>query len=116
MVYVLIITTTNSKEEAEMISQTLVGKGLAGCVQILGPITSTYWWKGKFEKAEEWLCIIKSRKDLFKELESVIRAVHSYEVPEIVAIPVVKGSKNYLDWLKSHMKKRSLDIKTCRDF
>lgn len=103
--YIQVITTTGSKEEAEKISQAVVEKRLAGCAQVLGPIVSTYWWKGKIEKAEEWLCLIKSRTDLYQELESLIREVHSYEVPEILAMPIAKGSKSYLDWLRSELKK-----------
>ena len=103
--YVQVITTASSKEEAEKISQAVVEKRLAGCVQIIGPITSTYWWKEKIEKAEEWLCFIKSRIDLYQELESTIRQVHSYDVPEILVMPVAEGNKSYLNWLESELKK-----------
>lgn len=103
--YMQVITTAGSKEEAEKISQAVVEKRLAGCAQVLGPITSTYWWKRKIEKAEEWLCLIKSRTDLYQELKSTIHQVHSYDVPEILAIPIIEGSKSYLDWLESELKK-----------
>ena len=103
--YVQVITVAGSREEAEKISQTVVEKRLAGCAQVLGPITSTYWWKGKIDKAEEWLCLIKSRSDLYEKLESTIRQVHSYEVPEILAMPIANGSRSYLDWLESELKK-----------
>jgi len=103
--YVQVITVAGNKEEAEKISHAVVEKRLAGCAQVLGPITSTYWWKGKIEKAEEWVCLMKSRTDLYQELESTIRQVHSYEVPEILVMPIAKGSKGYLDWLESELKK-----------
>ena len=103
--YVQVITVAGSREEAEKISQTVVEKRLAGCAQVFGPITSTYWWQGKIDKAEEWLCLIKSRTDLYEELESTIRQVHSYEVPEILAMPITKGSRSYLDWLESELRK-----------
>jgi len=103
--YIQVITVAGSKEEADKISQVVVEKRLAGCVQVFGPITSTYWWKGKIEKAEEWLCLIKSRTDLYEELESTIHQVHSYKVPEILTMIVTKGSKSYLNWLESELKK-----------
>ena len=68
-------------------------------MQIAGPITSTYRWKGKVETAEEWLCLIKTRESLYQELEKAIISLHSYETPEIIAVPIVKGSKEYLQWL-----------------
>ena len=103
--YIQVITTFGNKEEAEKISQIVVEKRLAGCAQVIGPITSIYWWKGKIERVEEWLCLIKSRSDLYQELESTILQVHSYENPEILAMPIIKGSKRYLDWLESELKK-----------
>jgi len=103
--YVQVIAVAGSREEAEKIVQAVVEKRLAGCGQVVGPITSTYWWKDKIEKSEEWLCLIKSRTDLYRELESTIKQGHSYDVPEILAMPVVKGSKSYLDWLESELKK-----------
>ncbi|MCS7116946.1 MAG: divalent-cation tolerance protein CutA [Nitrososphaerales archaeon] len=104
--YIHIVTTTSSKDEAEKIVKILVERRLAGCAQIIGPIASMYWWRGKIERAEEWLCIIKSRNDLYSEVEAVIRANHSYEVPEVLAIPIVKGSDDYIRWLNSELKRR----------
>ncbi|MDH5770045.1 MAG: divalent-cation tolerance protein CutA [Candidatus Bathyarchaeota archaeon] len=103
--YIQVITTFGNKEEAEKISQIVVEKRLAGCAQVIGPITSIYWWKGKIERAEEWLCLIKSQADLYQELESTILQVHSYENPEILAMPIIRGSKSYLSWLESELKK-----------
>jgi len=82
-----------------MIAHAIVEQRLAACAQVIGPITSTYWWQGKVETAEEWLCIVKSRQDLYPALEKAIRQVHPYEVPEILAVSVVQGSKNYLEWM-----------------
>jgi periplasmic divalent cation tolerance protein len=72
-------------------------------VQIVGPITSIYRWKGNIETAEEWQCVIKSRKDLYEEIETAIKAIHPYEVPEIIAVPIVAGSGDYLEWLRSEL-------------
>jgi periplasmic divalent cation tolerance protein len=101
--YLEIKTTTETKEEAKNIAQHLVGEKLAACVQILGPITSTYRWKGKVETAEEWLCLIKTREILYKEVEKAIISLHSYETPEIIAIPIALGSKEYLQWIDNEL-------------
>ncbi len=103
--YIQITMTTEKKKDAESIAGVLVEKRLAGCVQIIGPITSTYHWKGNIETSEEWLCLIKSRKDLYVELEKEIKEMHPYETPEIIATPVVGGSKDYLKWLSDELKK-----------
>ena len=66
---------------------------------MIGPITSTYWWNGTVESAAEWLCLVKSRAELYGEVEKMIQLVHPYDVPEILAVPVVAGSARYLGWL-----------------
>lgn len=98
--YIQVTTTTDKREDAERIARSLVEARLAGCVQILGPITSIYRWKGRIETAGEWLCLIKSREDLYGPIEQAIRALHPYETPEIIATPVTEGSSEYLDWLR----------------
>jgi periplasmic divalent cation tolerance protein len=98
--YLQVITTTEKKENAEKIAKMLVKNRFAGCVQIIGPVSSVYWWKGKVEMTEEWLCLIKSEKRLFGKLVETIKEVHPYETPEIVAVPVVAGSRDYLEWLE----------------
>ncbi len=102
--YIQVVTTLEKREDAEKIAKVLVEKRLAGCVQIVGPVNSTYWWKGKVETAQEWLCIIKSEKDLYQRLEKAIREVHPYEVPEILAFSVVAGSKDYLEWFSRELQ------------
>ena len=101
--YIQISTTTETKEQAQKIAQYLVEEKLAACVQISGPITSIYRWKGKVEKANEWLCLIKTREKLFAKVESTIKKMHPYETPEIIAVPIVKGSKEYLNWLDDEL-------------
>lgn len=98
-----VFTTAGSKEEAERIARTLVEERLAACVQVTGPITSTYWWQGAIETGQEWLCVAKSRADLYPRLEAAIRRVHSYQTPEILAAPVVAGSCDYLAWLEGEL-------------
>ena len=104
--YIQVFTTTSSREEAERIARVVVDKRLAGCVQIIGPIISFYWWRGKVERDEEWLCIMKSKAELFRELEVEIHKNHSYEVPEIIAVPIVLGSETYINWLERELKKQ----------
>ena len=97
--YIQITTTTETKDQAQTIAQHLVGAKLAACVQIVGPITSIYRWKGKVENAPEWLCLIKTRDDLYNKVEATIKSLHPYETPEIIAVPIVKGTKEYLSWI-----------------
>lgn len=102
--HIQVLTTTETKADAQTIANALVEKRLAACVQIIGPITSTYRWQEKVETAEEWLCIIKSRQDLYQALEKAILEAHPYDVPEILAIPVATGSKDYLKWLDGELE------------
>ena len=102
--YIEVVTTTERKEDAERIARALVEARLAACVQIRGPITSTYRWKGAIETAEEWQCVAKSRADLFAQIDEAIRGIHPYEVPEILALPITAGSTAYLKWLEAELK------------
>ncbi len=97
--YIQVTTTTETKEDAKKIAHSIVGKRLAACVQVIGPITSVYWWKDKIEEAGEWLCVMKSRQSLYSGLEKAIREIHPYEVPEIISVPIAGGGKSYLEWL-----------------
>ena|SRR5688572_6800903 len=97
--YIQVIITIDSREGAERIARALVERRLAACVQALGPIASTYWWEGKIETAQEYLCLIKSRAELYDQLEHAIREIHSYSTPEIIATPIVNGHRDYLSWL-----------------
>jgi periplasmic divalent cation tolerance protein len=99
-----VFTTTEKKDDAERIARTLVLKKLAACVQIIGEISSTYWWKGKVETTQEWLCLIKSENSLYEELERTIKEIHPYEIPEAVAVSIVAGSREYLEWLDSGLQ------------
>jgi periplasmic divalent cation tolerance protein len=107
--YVQISTTTKKRKDAEKIAQTLVQNRLAGCVQIIGPISRTYWSKTKIETTEEWLCLIKSEKRLFKKTEKTIKETNPYETPEIMAVPIVGASKQYLEWLYQELKRPKSD-------
>jgi periplasmic divalent cation tolerance protein len=98
-----VVTATPSQAEAERISQALVTRRLAACVQVAGPITSTYRWQGKLETSQEWLCVIKTLPLHYSALEAAIRELHSYDVPEILAFEVAAGNRDYLDWLAAEL-------------
>jgi periplasmic divalent cation tolerance protein len=102
--YVQVLTTVESEQEANRISSALIERRLAACVQILGPIASRYHWQGEVEEAREWQCLAKTEARRYVEVESAIRELHSYEEPEIVATPIVAGSKGYLDWISESLR------------
>ncbi|MCW4046130.1 MAG: divalent-cation tolerance protein CutA [Candidatus Bathyarchaeota archaeon] len=99
--YIVVLVTTANKQEAEKIAQRLLEAKLIACANIIDPVTSHFHWSGKMEKAQECLMLMKSRRDLFEKLAETVKALHSYDVPEILALPIVDGSKAYLDWLDS---------------
>ncbi|MEN8256920.1 MAG: divalent-cation tolerance protein CutA [Thermodesulfobacteriota bacterium] len=102
--YVQVITTLASKEEADKLARHLVEQRLAGCVQVCGPITSFYQWQGTLENDQEFQLQIKSRCDLYDALAAEINKHHPYETPEIVALPIVSGSEEYLSWLEKELR------------
>ncbi|MBS7614226.1 divalent-cation tolerance protein CutA [Candidatus Bathyarchaeota archaeon] len=103
-VFVQILTTCETKGQAEKIAEALVDRKIAGCVQIVGPVTSIYRWKGRIEKAEEWLCIIKTKAELYNEVEKTLIQNHTYETPEIISTPITAGSTEYLEWLENEVR------------
>ena len=101
---IVVFTTCGSEEEARKLATALIEKHIAACVNISPPVTSVYRWKGSIEQAQEWLLIIKSRRERFEELRVVLESAHSYELPEVLAIPVVDGSPNYLEWVEEETR------------
>jgi periplasmic divalent cation tolerance protein len=97
---IIITTTTDKKEALEEMGRRLLKQRLIACIQIVGPIKSLYWWKGTMEEAGEWLGIMKSRKSLYARVEAEIRGLHSYEVPEIVAIEASAALPAYGEWVR----------------
>jgi periplasmic divalent cation tolerance protein len=102
--YIQVMTTVENKSDAEKIAKHLVEEKIAACVQILGPLQSFFQWQGKLDRADEYLCLIKSRDDLFDEIEAAIKSLHPYEVPEIIALPISKGSSEYLSWMAAELE------------
>lgn len=97
--YIHVFTTLPTQETARAIARELVERRLAACVQVSGPLESTYWWQGNIETTSEWRLTAKSRVDLLPALEAAIRQQHPYEVPEILAASIVAGHPEYLEWM-----------------
>ena len=97
--YLLVLTTIGSETEASALGRSLVEKGLVACVNDVGPVQSIFTWKGKVEEASERLLLMKTRADRYAELETAIRELHPYDVPEIIALPIEQGSEAYLNWI-----------------
>lgn len=100
---IVVLTTCASAEEGEKIARALVEQRLAACVNVVAGVRSFYRWKGVVEDSSEWLLLIKSRRDLFAQLRAALESAHSYEVPEIVALPIIDGSPAYLNWLDAEV-------------
>jgi periplasmic divalent cation tolerance protein len=96
---IVVLMTAASDDEANRIAELLVEKKLAACVQILPPMRSVYLWKGEIARDEELLLLVKTLRSNFPALESEVRAIHSYETPEIIALEIKEGSADYLNWL-----------------
>ena len=102
--YIIVLVTTANKAEAEKISDTLLKEKIIACANIINPVTSFFHWQCKVDKCKECLVVMKSRRDLFVELEDQVKRLHSYEVPEVLAFPIVEGSEPYLAWLGSVLR------------
>jgi periplasmic divalent cation tolerance protein len=97
--FIVVYVTAGSPAEGDRIARALVDERLAACVNRIAPVQSIYRWQGKLEQGEEHLLIIKTQRRLFAALEKRVRELHSYSVPEIVALPIIDGSQDYLQWL-----------------
>jgi periplasmic divalent cation tolerance protein len=100
---IVVLTTCDSEKQGAQLARHLVEHRLAACVNILPKGRSIYRWQDKIEDAGEWVLLIKSRRDLFAALRAEIRRVHTYEIPEVIAIPIVDGSEAYLGWLDGQL-------------
>lgn len=101
--YIMITTTFESEDEANKIIELLLNKRLVSCCQ-LSNITSSYHWRGNIEHTKEYLLQMKSKKELYKEIEQVVLDNHSYEIPQLIAYDIVEGYKDYLNWIKEETK------------
>ena len=100
---VLFITTANT-EEAQRISSMLLNRKKAACVNIVPKVSSLFWWQDKLDSAQESLLIVKTKTSLLNEIITLVREIHSYDIPEIIALPIVGGNQDYLDWIGKEVK------------
>ena len=98
---IVITTTAGNREVLEKMGRHLLAERLVACIQVVGPIKSLYWWRGNIEEADEWLGIMKSRKSLYTQVETAIRSLHPYEVPEIVAVELSGVLPAYDNWVRN---------------
>lgn len=104
--YAVVFITASNKKEAEKIALGLIKNRLAACVNIVDKVESLFWWQGKIDRAKESLLIVKTKKALVNKLIQKVKAIHSYEVPEVIALPIISGSKDYLGWLGESIKEK----------
>jgi len=104
MPYIVVVITSTDKEEAVKIVRYLLNEKLIACANIVGPVSSIFWWEGKIDEASEYLVFMKSRENLFEKLTERVKELHSYQVPEIIALPIEKGLPSYLDWLSTSLQ------------
>jgi periplasmic divalent cation tolerance protein len=97
--FIVVYVTAGSPAEADRLARALVDERLAACVNRIAPVQSVYRWEGKLEQSEEQLLIIKTKRECFPALEKRVRELHNYAVPEIIALPIIDGSQDYLRWL-----------------
>lgn len=109
MQYNIIFMTTPSKEEASKIIHILLKEHLIACANVIESISSYYWWHGKIEEAKEVLVIMKSNESLFPKIVKKVMEIHSYDIPEILALPINNSSQSYFDWMKKCLELRKFD-------
>ncbi len=101
---IVVLVTVGSEREAETIATVLLEERLAACVNVTSPVRSLYRWEGRIADDREWQLIIKTQARLFESLATRVRALHSYDVPEIIALPVLAGTTDYVDWIQNETK------------
>lgn len=97
--HIVVFVTASNKKEAARIAQGLVKNKLAACVNIIAKVESLFWWQGKASRAKEVLLVVKSQKKMLPKIIKLVRSLHSYDCPEVIALPIIGGYKNYLDWI-----------------
>jgi len=104
---IVVLSTCASEDEAERLARSMVEQRLAACVNVVPRIRSYYRWKGAIESAEEFLLVIKSSRERMAELRAALEKEHSYEVPEVLVLPVIDGAANYLNWLQANLERET---------
>jgi periplasmic divalent cation tolerance protein len=101
--FIVVFITTRDAEEAEKISKALVKRRQAACVNIVPEVNSRFWWKDKLDSSKECLLVVKTRDSLLPDIIKSVKKIHSYSIPEIIALPIVGGNPDYLDWIDSEV-------------
>ncbi len=107
--YVVIFITTADDEEARLISRVLLEQRKAACVSIVPGVSSLFWWQGKIDSSQESLLVVKTKASLLDEVVELVKEIHSYDNPEIIALPVLGGSKDYLEWIGKEVEGADYD-------
>lgn len=102
--YIVLFITASNGEEAHKIAEVLLNQRKVACVNIVPRVSSLFWWQGKLDSAQESLLIVKTKTSLLPEIINLVKGVHSYEVPEIIALPIVGGNQDYLEWIGKEVK------------
>lgn len=101
---IIVFVTASSREEAERIAKALLEDKLIACANIIGSVHSIFWWQDEIDTAQEYLIIMKTRNDLFERVCERVKALHSYQIPEVIATPIVNGLKQYIKWLNESLE------------
>ena len=102
--YIVLFVTASNSEEAHKIAKVLLSQRKAACVNIVSGISSLFWWQDKLDSAQESLLIVKTKASLLNQIVTLVREIHSYEVPEIIALPIIGGNQDYLEWIDKEVK------------
>ena len=103
--YIIVMITCSSTREAGRIKKVLLEERKVACVNIIPAVDSFFWWKGKIDSCPEVLLLVKTKKSLFKEIVTLVKKIHKYEVPEIIALPIIDGNRDYLKWIGESVRK-----------
>ncbi len=102
--HIVIFITASSDDEAQRITKLLLEQRKVACINIVSGVDSRFWWKGKVDSARESLLVIKTRASVFQKVMKLVKTIHSYEVPEIIALPIIDGNDDYLKWIDAEVK------------
>ncbi len=102
--HIVVFVTAKNKAEAQKIARGLLDAKLIACANILDGVQSMFWWQGKIDRAAETLLVLKTKRSLFKKVVAKVKALHSYETPEVIALPVIEGSSDYLKWIDASVQ------------
>lgn len=102
--YIVLLITTATAEEAQRISRVLLEQKKVACVNIVPRVNSLFWWQDKLDSAEESLLIVKTKASLLSEIVSLVKEIHSYDIPELIALPIIGGNQDYLEWIQKEVR------------